>query len=112
MADRIRVTSLMRTSITAARVRGQRRGVSPQEVAGCRAKSKTHALELLSCGRLPVPLLASNALQGHDAILPCPAKCLHRTLTLLRKVLSDHRAVEAMEQLTDRPGGRHRTSIS
>src|SRR5262249_49833562 len=53
MADRICVTSLMGSSITAARVTGQRRGVSPQEVAGCLARSKTHALELLACGLLP-----------------------------------------------------------
>src|SRR5262249_23926914 len=40
-----------------------------------------HALELLARGRLPVPLPASEAPQVHDAILPTPARCVHRTLT-------------------------------
>src|SRR5262249_12918292 len=75
MVDRMPVTSLMRSSITAAEVPGQRHGVSPREVAGRRARGN-NAREFLARGRLPGPLLASDALQVHGAIRPCPAKLL------------------------------------
>src|SRR5262249_19631387 len=76
MADRIRVTSLMRSRITAAGVPRQRRG---RELAGggrAPGQRQQRALELLGRGRLPGSLLASDALQVHDAIQPNPAKML------------------------------------
>src|SRR5262245_12521374 len=46
MADRIPVTSLMRSSITGADRTGQHRDVSPQGVAGCRAPSINTSIHL------------------------------------------------------------------
>src|SRR5262249_29350584 len=50
MADRIRVTSLMCSSITAAGITGQRRGREP--TGGDRVPGQEHSAR----GRLPIPL--------------------------------------------------------
>src|SRR5262249_35557911 len=76
MADRICVTSLMRSRITAAGVPRQRRGREFTGSGRAPGQRQQRALELLARGRLPGPLLASDAPQVHDAIQPNPAKML------------------------------------
>src|SRR5262249_13199911 len=70
MADRMRVTSLMRSRITAGEVPGQRRGRGSLGGRRVPGPEQEHALELRAGGRWPGPLLGSEAPRSTARFFP------------------------------------------
>src|SRR5262245_24690568 len=70
MADRMRVTSLMNSRITAAKEARQRQRASPPKEAGGSGQEDSARCQLL------VPLMASDTLQVHNALPPCSTRRL------------------------------------